>query len=258
MVITPLVAMAADTPEDEFRAAENTFRFQDFKEAERRLKALLYPEVRLTNPDQVLKAREYLGAVYFWLGDEKAMEGEFTALLVLAPLHKLDPFYYPAPLIERFEALRKRLAELKVISLEPPARPAEPPRCERQEVTVVRRSRLVSLMPFGIGQFQNAEPVKGGLFLGGELLTLGLNIGAYVAAEALRGDDGLYSPANASRARSLRYVQYASLGAFVALVVWGVIDSTVRFQPEEKQIHLVPCPGPKADAALTLSICARY
>ncbi|MBM4396951.1 MAG: hypothetical protein FJ087_14835 [Deltaproteobacteria bacterium] len=257
-------AAAPGTPEEEMQAAENTFRFQDYRGAAKRLGDLLYPDVRLGSPDLVIRAREYLGASHFFLGDEKRMEEEFTALLVLAPLHRLDPFYYPAPLIERFEALRRRLAELKVISLDPPRKAPEPARCERQEATVVRRSRVASFMPLGIGQFQNGEPVKGGLFLSGQLLALGMNIGGFLGTEALRGSDGMYSPADAARARDLRYVQYVGLGALAALVVWGVIDSAVRFRPEDTTFQVVPCPpargpgdGPAAPGS-PVSMCVRY
>ena len=75
----------AGTPEDDFLAAENTFRFQDYKGAEARFHALLYPRILLTNADQLLKAREYLGASHFWLNNERGMEEEYTAILIQAP-----------------------------------------------------------------------------------------------------------------------------------------------------------------------------
>jgi hypothetical protein len=242
LAVLPADALAG-TPEEDFAAAENTFRFQDYKTAEAMLRALLYPEVRLTSPDQVTRAHEYLGASYFWLRDDKRMEEEFTALLTRSPTHKLDPFYYPPALMERFDALRKRLVELHIISLEPP-RVAEPVRCQREEKTVVQRSRFVSFLPFGIGQFQSNEVTKGSLFLTGEVVALGLNIGAWGAAESLRGSDGLYSSSDADLARKLRIVQYVALGTFVALAVWDVVDSALHFVPEDTSVQVVPCPPP--------------
>ena len=235
---------SAATPEEDFVAAENTFRFQDYPAARRMLESLLYPEVRLSDPDQVLKAREYLGAACFWMKDERRMEEEFTAILTRAPTYRMDPFYYPFALIERFDGQRKRLVDLHIITLEAPHPPAEGPRCERQEETIVQRSRVVSFLPFGIGQFQNGDSTKGALFLTGEAIGLGLNIGAWAAAEALRGANGYYSADDATRARNLRVVQYAGLGLLVGLMVWDVVDSALNFVPEDRKVDLVPCPPP--------------
>ncbi len=265
-------ATRAGPPDQDFQAAENTFRFQDYKTAERLLSDLLYPEIRLINPDQVVKAREYLGACYYWIGDEKRMEEEFTVLLTLAPSYKLDPFYYPVPLIERFDVLRKRLSDLHMLSTDPPRPrvPTEPARCERVEETIVQRSNATVFLPFGVGQFANGHTVKGVLFLTGETLALGANIGTYVAAERLRGADGLYSRVDADRARTLRIIQYSALGAFVGLAVWGIVDAALGFQPEQRSVKVGPCPAPDPggagsgpgsgvrDGGMPLSLCVSY
>lgn len=236
----------AETPEELFQKAENVFRFQDYKTAESMLYALLYPELKLTNPDQIMKAHEYLGACYYWLQNEKRMEEEFTVLLTLSPTIKLDPFYYPVSLIERFEGLRKRLIELRLIDVQPPPKKnvEEDKTCEKVHEQVVRRSRVASFMPFGIGQFENGEKTKGVLFMTGQAITLGTNIGAYLAIEYMRKADGRFSQDDAKKARTLRIVQYAGLGAFAALMVIGIIDSQVNFKQEEKMIKVGPCPSP--------------
>lgn len=231
-------------PKVRFQEAENTFRFQDYTAAEAALNALLHPEVLLTDPDDVLKAREYLGACYYWLGNEKRMEEEFTALLSLAPNHRLDPFYYPADLIERVDRLRARLAELHVIDLQGREEPHDrKPPCVVPKETVVRRSRFVSFVPFGVGQFHNGDTVKGALFLTGEVLALGVNVGSYVAAERLRGADGFYSSSAARTAQNLRVVQYASLGVLAGLVVLGVLDAALNVRTEERFVEMAPCPA---------------
>lgn len=235
------------TPEQRLREAENVFRFQDYAAAEAALYGLLHPEVLLTSPDDVLKAREYLGACYYWLGNEKRMEEEFTALLILAPHHRLDPFYYPADLIERLDRLRGRLAELHVIDLEEGERRDDrKSECLVPKETVVRRSRWVSFIPFGVGQFQNGDTVKGALFLTGEVLALGTNVGSYVAAERLRGADGFYSASSARTARTLRVVQYASLGVLAGLAIWGVLDAALHLETETRSVEMVPCPAAPA------------
>lgn len=230
------------TPQERFIEAENTFRFQDYRGAADALYALLYPEILLDNPDMVLKAREYLGACYYWLGDEKRMEEEFTALLVQAPAHQLDPFYYPATLIEKFEQVRSKLKAMHIIEPEKPRTESTEERpCLMTKETKVVRPLAIAFIPFGVGQFYNRQTLKGSLVLAFEVLTLVGNIGSYLAQERLRGADGLYSPADARLAKKLRIAQYASLGAFVALLVYGTLDAALSLKREEKTIQLVPC-----------------
>lgn len=268
-VIGPGQALA-ESPETGFKEAENTFRFQDYEGAETILRQLLHPEVLLEDQDMVLKAREYLGACYFWLGNQKRMEEEFTALLSQVPTYQLDPFFYPAPLIDQLEELRARLVELQIINLGGKKEPEEKkePDCLVPKETVIERSLWVSLIPFGAGQFQNGHTMEGALFLTGELLALGTNIGSFVAADQLRGSDGLYSASNARVARRLQIVQYVSLGVLVGLAVWGVVDATLKLKKEERSIEMVPCPSPPVEkdgapgaaptARTGASMCVRF
>jgi len=234
----------ADTPQEEFLEAENTFRFQDYKSAEKILYRLLHPEVLLDDPEEVIKAREYLGACYFWLENEKRMDEEFTALFSRVPTYRIDPFYYPAALIDKVERLRARLEELNIIDTDSEGDEKEEESCLVPRETVVERSKWVSLVPFGVGQFYNGDNLKGALFLGSEVLTLGVNIGTYVAADRLRGDDGLYTASNAKTARRLQIVQYVSLGVLVGLAVWGIVDASLGLERETRSIEMVPCPVP--------------
>lgn len=255
-------ASRAATPEEDFQAAENTFRFQDYARAVERLRPLLYPDVRLSQPEQVVKAHEYLAACYHWLGQDKDMEDESIALLTLNPAHRLDAFYYPASLIAKFEAVRKRLVELHVIEADPvPKPPADTVKCERTEETVVKRHWGPNLIPFGVGQFLNGRDTKGALFLSGQVATLGLNIASWVAIESLRGDDGYFTANNARTARDLRIVQYVGLGTFAALAVWGIVDAFQDFVPETTSVKVVPCPAapaPGAGLVPGLAVCARF
>ena len=261
LLATGSPAVAA-TPEAEFQTAENTFRFQDYAKAVEQLRPLLYPDVRLASPDLVVRAHEFLAACYHWLGDERRMEDEFTALLTLAPQHRLDSFFYPPSLIERFEGIRAKLIGLHVIEAEPaPKPPVDTVKCERTEETIVRRSWVPNLVPFGVGQFLNGRNTKGALFLTGQTLSLTLNIAAWVSIESLRGSDGYFSARNAGVARDLRIVQYVGLGTFVGLAVWGIVDAFLDFTPEVKSVRMVPCPTvPPAGAGLVpgIAVCARF
>lgn len=235
------MSAAAATVEEEFAEAENTFKFQDYPAAAKMLETLLYPKIRVQDINQQLKAREYLAACHFWLGNKARMEEEFTALLTQAPLHELDPFFYPGELISQFQTLKLRLIELHILDPEK-ARAEAKPECTVTVEEVQKRSKLPMLVPFGVGQFVNGKNTKGALFLTGELVFLGLNIGAWAGAESLRGDDGFYSAADAVTAKKLRIVQYVSLGAFVGLAIWGIADAFKDFVPEKRNLKVIPCP----------------
>lgn len=247
------------TPQERFIEAENTFRFQDYKGAADALYSLLYPDVLLDNPDMVLKAREYLGACYFWLGNEKRMEEEFTALLVQAPAYQLDPFYYPASIIEKFEQVRGKLLAMHIIEPDKPkVEKAEEKPCVMAKETKVLRPLGIAFIPFGVGQFYNKQKVKGSLVLVLEVLTLGGNIASFVAQERLKGADGFYSPEDARVARRLRIAQYASLGAFVALLIYGTVDAALTMKREEKKIEFVPCDdAPQGSGNRSVGMCFR-
>ncbi len=216
------------------------------------MRALLYPHPVLKDKKLCLKAREYLGACYFWLHKEKRMEEEFTALLVKAPGYKLDPFYYPVPLLERFNALRARLQSLGIIpgpakKTKPRPKPSKheqhkPKLCKTVIKDVVRHSKILCFIPFGVGQFANGRPAKAAGFLSSQVIGLGLNISAFVAIETLRGDDGLFSPSSARKARILRYVQYAGLGVFAASVLWGVLDALHDFKARQVKTRVIVAP----------------
>jgi hypothetical protein len=249
--ITSLVAMftllaavqpaIASTPAEDFAQAENTFKFQDYEKASKMIEALLYPKMMLEDPALQIKAHEYLAACHFWLDNKGRMEEEFTALLTQAPLHELDAFYYPPALITQFQTLKLRLIELHILDPEK-ARVDTKPECTITIEEIKKRSKLPMIVPFGVGQFVNGKKTKGALFLTGELVFLGMNIGAWAGAESLRGADGFYSAADADTARKLRIVQYVGLGAFVAVAVWGIIDAFVDFVPETKTVKVAPCP----------------
>lgn len=243
----------SETPQDRYKKAENIFRFQDYKKAAKQFEALLYPKPVLMGQKMILKAHEYLGACYFWLHRKKRMNEEFTAILVKKPGYKLDPFYYPVPLLDRFEALRTRLRSLGIIrgptkqiksskKHVPKTKPGL--KCRTLHKIVIKHSKILCYVPFGVGQFVNGHSKKGAGFLSSQVVGLGLNIGAFVAVEAMRGNDGMFSASQAHKARILRYVQYAGLGVFVASAVWGILDAIHDFKPQEVRTRVIvtPCP----------------
>ena len=195
----------------QWETAVNYFKYQDFDKAVERLVALLYPVNRL-EPKRELKAREYLGASYWWQGKREAAFDEFTALLVRAPHTKLEPAQYPPKMIDDFEQRRKRLVDTGVIKGDAVAEP-EPPSANREGAAPL----AMVLFPFGVGQFANHEPTKGWLFLGTEALFGGVSVGYYLRNRDL----GRVGP----RPLSTDIAQISTGAVFWAIALWGIWDA---------------------------------
>lgn len=239
----------AESARDDLRRARKAFIQGQFAEAARALRGVLYPRPRLEREDDIVSARELLGVSHFLARDFTNSREEFERLLLEnRPSHRLDPLVYPPDVIAMFDKLRDELAEKRAAAevrlAEEAKRRAEIERRLREEEEkrrrarrefvvqrVETRSKFVNILPFGAGQFQNGETGKGAALLVGQVLSLGANIASYVAIEALRGSDGRFAAADVTRAKGLQVVQLSSVAVFGSLVLFGVIDAFVRFNP---------------------------
>jgi len=214
-------ALAAQTPTEQFELASSAFEYQDYDKAVALLKPLLDPEPTIPAA-MVLRGREMLGASLWWKKERQEAQYQFTKLLISRPEYELDSFYYPAEMVDEFEALRKRLADAGIIETSGGTAgrcvqtAAEPP------------SQLVALVPFGAPQFTQGRTVAGSLFLSGQALALGGNIGAwsYLYFVEPRGPD---------RDAPI-LLMYGSLAMFGALYVWGAVDALVASAPKSAPV----------------------
>lgn len=217
----------AGTPEEDFRTGEDAFRYQNYDLAVRSLESLFYPNLRIFDPQQLVKAREYLAASYWWLDRKDAAEEEFIALLAVDPEYELDAFYHPPPLLQFYADLRAKLQRLgvirKVIPGEVDPTPVGPTRVLVR--TVEKHPFALNLVPFGVGQFENGDTTAGVLFLVGESLTLASTIATYFLILEFRQDDP-------DRARTFETALWASQGAFWGLVAGGILHASLRWEPE--------------------------
>jgi hypothetical protein len=234
----PLARGQEPDPVQQFELGKSAFQYQDYKKAVSLLKPLLYPSVRLTRRTQVLKAREFLGASYWWLKQKGTFNQEMTAYLIMDPGAKLDPFFYPPELVQDFSNLKKRLLEMKIIKPvgDTTQNKVEPPRRVVIERTEIHRHPLPSWVPFGVGQFANEQTGKGILFLALEVVAIGVNVGAWTYMQQTGGGGG--------GRRAAIWTMYGSLGAFAVLAVLGIIDARVNYNPlsvrEQRRLELTP------------------
>src|SRR5262249_9150197 len=115
---------------------------------------------------------------------EENVREEFTKLLYLAPDYELDPFTIAPPIVEMFEKLRRDLKpELDVVRERNATKRAKKPKPgfrRTVQTTITEKSDIATLMPFGIGQFQNGDRFWGVMFALSEAVLLGLNVGSYL------------------------------------------------------------------------------
>ena len=238
-----VASAAAATPEEEFRAGEDAFRYQNYDQATHTLEGLLYPNVRLADPQQIVQAREYLGASYWWLDRKDAAEEEFIALLAADPEHELDAFYHPPPLIQFYDGIRAKLERLGVINkpnggVIPEDTQTGPTRVLVR--TVEKHPFVLNLVPFGVGQFENGDTTGGVIFLVGESLSLASTIATYFLILDFRVDDP-------DRARTFETALWASQGVFWGLVAGGIVHASVRWEPETVTESWEELPTPPTD-----------
>ncbi len=111
------------------------------------------------------------------------------------------------------------------------------------EIAPVRRSVAWALVPFGMGQFANEQPVKGGLLLAGQVLAFGTFAATFAAFESnkLSGEFGKWGAfEDTGLARTLQTTYLVAFWTGVALVAVGIVDALVFRPSAETQVALGP------------------
>jgi hypothetical protein len=277
LAVLPVLALAVSLAAGPARAdartdlekAYSAYVGHKYDEAEARLRALLdATSADLKDPDTIADARMYLGAVLVAEGKKDDAGPFFEALLLDRPDYEPDPLRVSTAAIDAFLDVRARMrARLASIKAER-ARLAQDQRAKAEadrqkeaarvamleklageEVVTKKNSRLVALVPFGVGQFQNGQDVLGGVFLATEAaLVLGSAIAAGVAYyDAVKAND-VNKQFDATASQYNSYAQQAAnvgnlltLGlVFVAAV--GIAHAELDFVPERVEVKRRPLP----------------
>lgn len=86
------------------------------------------------------------------------------------------------------------------------------------------RPYYVNFIPFGAGQYQNGERIKGTAFAVGEGAAAATSVGLWLYLST-HYKDGVVPPADAQRARSLEVAELGTGVAFFVMYGWGVVDA---------------------------------
>lgn len=249
---------------DDFQRALKAYETQSYGLAATLFEGLVGGEqTRLQNRALVLESRKYLAASYLFVGKKDSASKQFVRLVREDPTYQLDPLAFPEEVQKTFAEARQQV-EQERIAAEEAKKQAQAAASKRKtsatlddreklrrvltlaETERVERlhSRWIALVPFGVGQFQNGDPGWGTFFALSEGITAAVNILSYFLHDSLKGQRP--APDMLGEARfaesAFRYSNQVSFTLLAGLVLAGVIDAQVRYQPIEKEIRNKPLP----------------
>jgi tetratricopeptide (TPR) repeat protein len=247
-----------------------------YEEGAERLRQMLDSERvnGLKEPRNIERARAYLAACLVALGRLEEAKREIDRIYRQNPVYIPDPVIFPGRVIDLFADERQRLkeeilkAERAKAEQEKENRLKQEQAREKQqeylntlrqlaadESIVVRHSRWIAAVPFGMGQFQNGDTGLAYAFLVSELLALGTSVGSMGVLLTLSTDasNHLVSPETGrdvdwtdlnQRLRTAQAINIYSTAAFVGLALGGVLHAQLTFVPEVREHRTRPLPTP--------------
>jgi hypothetical protein len=233
-VIAALAGRAGASPLQDLDRARQSFRQHDYESAMKIATYLLYPDEKLSAPADLVEAHVILGASNFETGRRTEARIEFEKALQIQPDKTLSDMLFSEGAIRLFDQTRadievraERDAQLRKLAEE-----RERIRRYKESLVVVeKRSFGVNFVPFGAGQFQNKQPVRGILFAAGQGVAAGVSVGSFLY---LAGKYGLNARVSLSDANAIRRIQQLEIGAgvaFYAIYAWGVVDALLHYKP---------------------------
>jgi len=247
----------ADAATD-FAKARAAFLARNWSDAEEKLRALLDPQSGLKERPLISQSRMYLGASLMQQGRKDEAKEVFEKLVLDDPTFEPDPLGFPGPAIDTFIDVRSSLlVQIKNaqqtaarIAAERKAREDADREGQRvwlekvkaqaaEEKIAVRHSRLIATIPFGIGQFQNDQPILGWIFLGAEVAAIAgtaVTYGMFRYAlerrnETTSGNNQLAAQWS-TRSEDIRLVNLGFVGGFVGLAAIGIVQAHIVYAPE--------------------------
>jgi hypothetical protein len=225
---------------------------------------LLYPSIELGSEDSVVEAHRLLALAFFFMKKMPEARHEVVSILSLRPGYELDPIVEPPVAVRFFQHIRReqdeRLQEVRQRQLEEEEyqrkeierkKAAAHAKAERVfvERTVTRRSRLIALVPFGVGQAQNGDYGKAWLFGVSEAMFGALSLASWITLTQ-RYPTGKYPSNEQDLQTTLMTVQLASGAAFWGMLIAGIVEAQVRLVPESVKTRELPDAPRKKDAKI--------
>ena len=219
----------------------------------------------LRDSQVVQRARIYQAACLIGSGQrERAAEALRNALRADPMMKPPNSLVFPQPVVDEFfraqQAMSREIQEAEArrrAKLEEQARAkAQQNAAERvhmqelkdlagQETVIVKNRRSLAFVPFGVGQFQNRDPVLGSIFLVSEIGLAGTALASLIVRTHLN-EAGKEPDANKAEVnRRLEDWQLAleiSSYGFIGVAVLGIAEAQLSFKPEFRETRRRPLP----------------
>jgi tetratricopeptide (TPR) repeat protein len=261
-------ARADDASElERAKASYDAGRYEEGVERFRQLLSQDSPNA-LHDPVAIERARAYYAACLIALDRNNEADAQIEAIIRADPLYTPDSVVFPGKVVNRVLDIKTRLKAEIERGLQ---RRADEERAQivkreqaqqayiqalqelaGQETVVVRHSRWIAALPFGVGQFQNGQETLGYAFLASESLLAGASVVSGVIEMQLVAQYAKYTPGSfdfqdydSRRKAALEVNLYSTLG-FFAVAVGGIVQAQVNFVPELHETRPRPLPKPPA------------
>ena len=286
LLLTSIASTAGAQGVTEFEACRNAYKSGDFTEAESRCQALADALERSGKPsDFQLDVWMFAGASKLLRAlrmdsqdpvkaeDRQRLKEEagklFEKVILQKPTYEPDALTFKVSVLDAYSATKSRLQDvLTQRAIEEAKEKARKEQLERDlkaqqdayialleaqaadRVVVEHHSRWIALLPFGVGQYQNGNPVLGTIFLGLEaacLIGTGVTFGIFrwdiaQGANELATYEGSRRAAiqrytfYTDQAEIARYVNLSLVGATAALMIAGAIEAELNFVRERTEL----------------------
>jgi hypothetical protein len=236
-IVCATAGAARATPSDDLGKARGEFLSHDFTNAIPLLNYLLYPQVRLSEPDDLVEAHVLYGACSFETGDNLTAKKEFEAALEIKHDYVLDTSRFSAGAVHFFDETKHAVDDRRHHDEEERRIADEKDRLRRYRESLVVyevKSYYVNYIPFGAGQFQNGQHSKGLWFASTEAATGAISAGIWVYLVGTYGFNGHVPTQDLNFARTLQQIEIGAGGVCLGLMAWGIIDSLRNYHPRSQ------------------------
>jgi tetratricopeptide (TPR) repeat protein len=253
----PAAAQPTGSGAQELARARAEFDRGEYRRVLEVLAPQLYPEPKIKDENQLAQAHYLMGASYFYLDQRDKARQEFVALLYIDPDRELDPVVESPEVYGFFVGLKQELRTQLDALREMKRRTEEARRQPSREIVIERtiyaRQPWLNWVPFGVGQFQNREMLKGSLFLVSEA-SLGLACTGLVITQIASYGLPMQIPRDEIRsAQAMQTWQFITCGAFAVVYLGGVLDASLHQAPRAvekrservlgERVHVFPYAG---------------
>lgn len=244
-------------------SAINSYDTARWEECVERFKVVLASPT-LRDVAQKNRARMYYAACLVSTKREKEADKQMEQIVRDDVLYVPDKVAFSTRVLDRFTETRVRLRdeiaekEKEKIAAELAKKKADEERKQREKERIARleqlateevsekeSSRLIALVPFGIGQFQNRQKPLGWVFLGTETALAATTITTALLSTSIQSQSRQpNADREAARILNDRVVltNRIAFGALVAVAVGGIVHAQTTFVPSFRETKKRPLP----------------